>query len=271
MSRWKRFVDWCREPSRVRIRSFNPRNIVLIELSILIISLITSGTWFFQVFSITQPLPIITSISGDGTKIAYASGMGGGVEFFVGNSDETGLIQLISIGGSHRFPSISCDGSKIAFHTWTDTGLDIIVVNSDGSGETKLTSKGPFNSYLSIYGGPFSSYASISGDGTKIAFQSKVDGDEEIFVVNSDGTGLTKLTHNTATDRYASISDDGTKIAYTSNVNGDNEIFLIINDLAMSLPTPEAEFNFPIEYAAAGIVGVMVAVALVVIFFVRRK
>ena len=33
-------------------------------------------------------------------------------------------------------------------------------------------------------------YPSISGDGSKVAFESNVDGDYEVFVVNSDGTGL---------------------------------------------------------------------------------
>jgi Tol biopolymer transport system component len=57
-----------------------------------------------------------------------------------------------------------------------------------------------------------------------------VDGDNEIFVVNSDGTGLTQLTNNTADDRYVSISGDGTKVAFHSNVDGDNEIFVVNSD-----------------------------------------
>jgi Tol biopolymer transport system component len=71
---------------------------------------------------------------------------------------------------------------------------------------------------------------SISNDGTKIAFQSDVDGDQEIFVINSDGTGLTQLTTNTANDRAPSISGNGSKIAFESNVDGDWEIFLINSD-----------------------------------------
>jgi len=54
MDRWKRFVDWCQQPSKVKIRTFNPRNIMIIALSVLIISLITSGSWLYQVFSVTQ-------------------------------------------------------------------------------------------------------------------------------------------------------------------------------------------------------------------------
>ena len=69
-------------------------------------------------------------------------------------------------------------------------------------------------------------YSSISGDGSTIAFSSRMDGDWEIFVVNSDGTGLTQLTFNTENDYVPSISNDGSKIAFFSLVDGDNEIFL---------------------------------------------
>ena len=60
---------------------------------------------------------------------------------------------------------------------------------------------------------------------------SNVDGDWEIFVINSDGTGaLTQLTDNTASDWYHSISGAGSKIAFQSDVDGDYEIFMINSD-----------------------------------------
>ena len=96
-----------------------------------------------------------------------------------------------------------------------------------------------------------------------------MDGDYEICVINSDGTGYKQLTSNTADDWYASISDDGTKIAYTSDVNGDNEIFVIINNLPTPITTPEAGFNFPIEYTVVGIAAM--ACVVVLIFLLRRK
>jgi hypothetical protein len=46
--------------------------------------------------------------------------------------------------------------------------------------------------------------------------------------MNSDGTGLTQLTTNTANDYVSSISSDGSKIAFFSLVDGDNEIYLCI-------------------------------------------
>ena len=76
----------------------------------------------------------------------------------------------------------------------------------------------------------FDTWPSISGDGSKIAFESNVDGDLEIFVINSDGTNLTKLTNNTASDGVPSISGDGGKIAFKSNVESGLEIYVINSD-----------------------------------------
>ena len=73
-------------------------------------------------------------------------------------------------------------------------------------------------------------YHSISADGSRIAFRSNVDGDNEIWVVNSDGTGLKQLTYNKRADGTPSISADGSTIAFQSNVDGDFEIFVMNSD-----------------------------------------
>jgi hypothetical protein len=58
MDRWKRFVDWCQQPSKVKIRTFNPRNIMVIALSILLVSVTASGAWLYQVLSIVETPPL---------------------------------------------------------------------------------------------------------------------------------------------------------------------------------------------------------------------
>jgi len=58
-------------------------------------------------------------------------------------------------------------------------------------------------------------------------------GDEEIFVMDPDGTELQQLTSNTVTDFSPTLSSDGEKIAFvssgvqTSNSQGDFEIYLM--------------------------------------------
>ncbi|MCX6646987.1 MAG: hypothetical protein NTY09_11640 [bacterium] len=46
----------------------------------------------------------------------------------------------------------------------------------------------------------------ISADGEKIVFTSDRDGNYEIYMINRDGTGLTRLTNNDAVDDFAAIS-----------------------------------------------------------------
>jgi parallel beta-helix repeat protein len=49
MSYWKSFTDWCQRPSKIKIRTFNPRNaIVLATISIILASSITFGAWRYQ-------------------------------------------------------------------------------------------------------------------------------------------------------------------------------------------------------------------------------
>ena len=65
---------------------------------------------------------------------------------------------------------------------------------------------------------------------SKIAFSSNRDGNVEIYAMNSDGTGQTRLTHNTAYDSMPSWSPRGTKIVFTSFRDGDvNLHYLHVN------------------------------------------
>jgi hypothetical protein len=60
----------------------------------------------------------------------------------------------------------------------------------------------------------------------------------DIFVVNSDGTGLQQITQSAKTDYYPSISNDGSKISFISfEVNVNGEIFVSL-DLDQDLEAP---------------------------------
>ena len=66
-----------------------------------------------------------------------------------------------------------------------------------------------------------------SPDGTKVAFQSNRDGNEEIYLMNADGTSQSRLTNNSAGDNQPSWSPDGTKIAFYSNRDGSDGIYVM--------------------------------------------
>ena len=69
-----------------------------------------------------------------------------------------------------------------------------------------------------------------SPDGTKIAFTSLRDGNDEVYVMNADGSGQTNLTSNAAQDWLPGWSPDGTKITFASYRDGNYEIYVMNAD-----------------------------------------
>lgn len=122
--------------------------------------------------------------SPDGTKLAYRRdnpASGGIYEMHEDGSNPVLLSDGLFWAGS---PTWSPDGTKIAFVTSVSTDINIYVMNADGSGQNQLTSMSA-NENNPVW----------SPDGTKIAFESlhEESGVPEIYVTNSDGSGLTLL------------------------------------------------------------------------------
>lgn len=64
----------------------------------------------------------------------------------------------------------------------------------------------------------------------RILFQSDRDGDDEIYVMNPDGTEIIQLTHNRAFDGYPVWSLDGKRIVFESNRDGRFQIYIMDKD-----------------------------------------
>ena len=61
----------------------------------------------------------------------------------------------------------------------------------------------------------------------KIAFTSFRDGNEQIYVMNADGSNQTNVSDNATDDSDPSFSPDGSKIAFVSNRDGNDEIYVM--------------------------------------------
>jgi Tol biopolymer transport system component len=64
----------------------------------------------------------------------------------------------------------------------------------------------------------------------RVAFVSDRDGNAEIYTMNADGTGLTRLTKNSAGDYAPAWSPDGKRIAFYSQRDGNAEIYVMNAD-----------------------------------------
>jgi Tol biopolymer transport system component len=61
----------------------------------------------------------------------------------------------------------------------------------------------------------------------RLAFTSNRDGQNEIYMMNADGTNPVNLTNNPADDQYPTWSIDGGWIAFSSNRDGNYEIYIL--------------------------------------------
>lgn len=166
-------------------------------------------------------------LSPDGTKIVYQrlEAPAGNFEIFVMNADGSNQIRLTENAIEDSLPVWSPDGTKIAFNSKRDdTNADIHVMNADGSNVVNLTNATS----------PAAEDASPawSPDGTKIAFHSRRDGptNEEIYVMDVDGSDPLRLTNDAALDIFPYWSPDGTKLTFTALRDGNQEIYLMNSD-----------------------------------------
>jgi Tol biopolymer transport system component len=75
----------------------------------------------------------------------------------------------------------------------------------------------------------FGALATDSAQG-RIAFVSNRDGNNEIYVMNADGSGVTRLTDNPAIDQDPAWSPDGTRLAFASTRDGNLELYVMNAD-----------------------------------------
>ncbi len=129
------------------------------------------------------------------------------------NLDGSGPTTLITDGsGLDQEPAWSPDGSRIAFSRGPLDSRDIYAMNADGSGQTNLTNNPANDSDPAWSQGAAVPTPTAPADPTdepaepgpsatsQIAFTSDRDGNDEIYVMNDDGSGQTNLTTNPAQD-----------------------------------------------------------------------
>lgn len=165
-------------------------------------------------------------VSPDGARITFASNRTGNFELWVMDIDGANPVNISAgMGVLERQYAWSPDGSKLA---WADCELDesyscrpyeIRVANADGTGSLNVS-----NDSAAIDMDP-----TWSPDGQKIAFVSARSGDQDIWTVNADGTGLAQLTTSTDIEYAPEWSPNGDRILYFRAVTGSGTEMWVMN------------------------------------------
>jgi TolB protein len=203
--------------------------------------------------------------SPDGQKIAFADKASGNSEVFLMNADGGGLRKLTNDPLPDSTPVFSPDGGEIIFTRDFYGQARLYRMNLDGSNQRPLTEKGGHNLgpvfspdgstlafsgdrvnadsrgldiYLLDFNNPANekrltarrfheAFPAFSPDGKRIAFVSMADGNAEIYLTNTDGTGLFRLTHGKWEENAPQFISGGKKLIFAANRNGKFAIYEI--------------------------------------------
>ena len=130
-----------------------------------------------------------------------------------------GLVALLAVLGGRESGDTVGQGGPAVLNPDRIQTPQVAVMAADGADKQLLT-----NRPLAFDGSP-----AWSPDGSRIAFESLLDGRRSIWVMQADGQGLRRLTEG-AGDRAPAWSPDGARIAFMSDRDGNSEVYLMNAD-----------------------------------------
>lgn len=150
-------------------------------------------------------------------KLAFVGKRGGGSEIYSSDLLFSQVRPLTRDRALVTGPRWSPDGSRILFTTYHKTGFpDIYAINLDtGRKEAIATFKGTNT------GGVY------SPDGRRIAMTLSGTGNSEIYIADSRGKNLRRLTTNKSNEASPNWSPDGRRLVYTSDAPGKPQLYQI--------------------------------------------
>jgi WD40-like Beta Propeller Repeat len=163
-----------------------------------------------QLLAVLSALALVSSAgattSATNGRIAYSSGRSGNTELYSSAIDGSSERRLTWTSETEQEPSWSPDGTKIAYSRLASgVRSRIWVMNADGTNQHQLTPTPESDSSDEIQ-------PQWSPDGSQVAFGSTRIDTYNVWVINSDGGGLRRVTTFLSND--PAWSPDGRQIAY---------------------------------------------------------
>ena len=163
-----------------------------------------------EIMKIYGERPIFTS------KIVFISDRDGNDELYMMDYDGHNQTRLTFNKIIDYMPAWTAEGEKIAYTSYRGTEAGLYIYNPYEGTRKEVMSTG-------------TNYApSFSPDGKKLAFCSTIEeGNSEIYVANSDGTNIRRITFNNAIDTSPAWSPNSREIAFTSDRGGTPQIYIM--------------------------------------------
>jgi TolB protein len=184
------------------------------------------------VFQTREKVP--TLIGGGGEKIAFSAKDPNYNKYlprniYTINTDGTQIIQITHGNYSESDPSWSPDGKNIVL-AYADGGRTTLYkMEADGFGFSLLI-KNPLQEWDPAWSPNGLCIAFVSVRDTPAPWTCKDDCNADIYVMDSSGSNITRLTKNPGYDFYPSWSPDGQWIVFTSERDGNREIYIMKSD-----------------------------------------
>lgn len=164
--------------------------------------------------------------SPDGSRVAFTSLRDGNREIYVMTADGANPVNLTQNPADDQNPAWSPDGKWILFSTNRDGNQEIYRMKADGSEPTNLTNH-PAEDVQPSW---FKNSGLFISLGEWIVFTTNRDGNQEIYRMNRDGSGLMNLTRNLANDFSPAGEPGGTHVIFVSERDGNQEIYVMEYD-----------------------------------------
>jgi TolB protein len=163
--------------------------------------------------------------SSGGDKLFFVSDRMGSRDVWYVSMDEDGRTngpakQLTSGVGVGTI-ALSGDGKKLVYSKYTERS-DIWAIPAAAGGTLTMDEAVPITSENDLI-----EFHSVSPDGEWFAFDSNRGGNQDIWIMRKDGSGLRQITSHEAHDWFPEWSPDGEQIAFYSLRSGNRDIFTV--------------------------------------------